>query len=306
MTAKQIKNIAASVRDRLLKLSKDLGIDFNRILLLYTQERFLYRLMNSKYKDNFILKGGVLFYGVFQQKARPTKDIDFLAINLNNEKEEFKKVVYDIIAQKGEDGLEFDKSSLSAEEITEDAEYQGLRIKVTSYLEKAHIVLQLDFGFGDIVYPKPISFNFPFLMDDSSFQIYSYSWESVIAEKFEAIVKLSDLNSRMKDFYDLYIIMQLQQFEGWTLQNAIHKTFINRETDLTNYNQIFSNDFKNSNEKHKQWQAFLRKNRLTVDKSFDKIIESIQNFIEPVVSSELNKKLSRLKWSGKKQEWLED
>lgn len=305
MTAKQIKNIAASVRYHLLKLSKELVVDFNRILLLYTQEKFLYRLMKSKYKDNLILKGGVFFYGVFEQKARPTKDIDFLADKIKKDKTNFRNIVTDIISQDVEDGLIFDKSSLSIEEITEDAEYQGLRIKVKSYLEKAHIVLQLDFGFGDIVHPKPIPFEYPSLMAENTFQIYSYSWESVIAEKFEAIVKLSDLNSRMKDFYDLHFILLNQNFEGTSLQQAISKTFVNRGTDFQNYKYIFSNEFKKSEDKHKQWQAFLSKNRLESDNSFDNIIECIQTFVEPIVTAELNKKLFRKKWESKKQTWLD-
>lgn len=306
MTAIQIKNIAASVRNRLLNLSKELKIDFNRILLLYTQEKFLYRLKHSKYESNFVLKGGVLFYGVFQQKARPTKDIDFLVYKLENEKNKFETVVSEIITKKIDDGLDFDKSSLSIEEIADDSEYLGLRIKVTAYLEKARIILQLDFGFGDIVFPKPIPFDYPSLMDDNTFQIYSYSWESVIAEKFEAIVKLSDLNSRMKDFYDLYFIMLNQRFESPSLQEAISKTFDNRSTNLQNYTYIFSAVFKKSEDKHKQWQAFLRKNRLELNISFDKIVESIQNFIEPVVSSELNNKTLNKKWKAKKQLWYGD
>lgn len=156
--AKQIINISASVRRRLSNLSKDLKVDFNRILLLYTQEKFLFRLKHSKYNDNFVLKGGILFYGIFQQKARSTKDLDFLVDGLENKKSKLEKVVSEIISQKVDDGLDFDKSSLSLEEITKDSEHHGLRIKVTALLDKASVVLQLDIGFDDIAFPKPILF----------------------------------------------------------------------------------------------------------------------------------------------------
>lgn len=147
-------------------------------------------------------------------------------------------------------------------------------------------------------------FDYPSLLDDKVFQVYSYSWESVVAEKFEAIVKLSDLNSRMKDFYDLYFIMQNQDFDGPSLQNAINKTFVNRGTDIKNHGHIFSAEFKKSEDKNKQWQAFLKKSKLDLNISFDKIIEFIQNFIAPVVSSGLNNKILKKKWEEKSQEWL--
>lgn len=228
MMAKQIKNMSASVHDRLLNIAKELGVDFNRLLLLYAQERFLYRLVSSEYRDYFILKGGVLLYGVHQLKSRPTKDIDFLVEKLENKMEKMRTVITRIISQEIKDGLEFDSSSLSIEEIADDAEYHGLRIRVDAYLGKAKRSLQLDMGFGDIIVPEPIKFEYPCLIEEESFEVNGYSWESVIAEKFEAIVKLSDLNSRMKDFYDIFFLMQNHDFDGSSLKEAISKTFVNR------------------------------------------------------------------------------
>ncbi len=300
---KQKKNIAASVRDRLLNISKDLKIDFNRILLLYAQERFLYRLISSKYHDNFILKGGVLFYGVHQLKARPTKDIDFLVNGLKKDTKKFKIVISDIINQDSKDGLAFDPSSLSLEEIADDAEYNGLRIKVTTYLEKAKINLQLDMGFGDVIFPEPITFNYPSLMDEDAFEINAYSWESVIAEKFEAMVKLGDLNSRMKDFYDITFIIRNHDFEGYYLKEAISKTFTNRGTELKNYTYIFSTEFKNAEEKQTQWLAFIKKSRLEVEQKFNLIIETLKNFIEPPVLFILNNHTFDRKWIKASQKW---
>jgi hypothetical protein len=303
MRIKQKKNVAASVRDRLLNISKDLKIDFNRTLLLYAQERFLYRLISSKYRENFFLKGGVLFYGVHQLKARPTKDIDFLVSNLKNDAKKFKIVISDIIKQDLKDGLIFDFSSLSLEEIAENTEYRGLRIKVATYLEKAKINLQLDMGFGDVIFPEPITFKYPSILDEKAFDINAYTWESVIAEKFEAIVKLSDLNSRMKDFYDVNFLMQNHDFAGKYLREAIARTFNNRGTNLKNYTYIFSNGFKDSKDKHIQWQAFIKKSRLDTEQKFNRIIDSLKNFIEPLVLTILEKNTFDEKWHRSSQKW---
>ena len=182
-----MKNIAASVRARLLDLSKKLNIDFNRILLLYTHEGILKRISGSKFRDNFILKGGVLFYGEHQHKARPTKDIDFLARDIGNNLESIATIFKEILAVKINDGLIIDAKTMHLEEIVEDADYHGIRLKIEVSLEKAKINVQLDFGFGDVIIPGPVVFHYPTLLDPDEFTITAYSWESVISEKFEAV-----------------------------------------------------------------------------------------------------------------------
>jgi predicted nucleotidyltransferase component of viral defense system len=301
--AKQIKDMAASVHDRLLNLAKELSVDFNRLLLLYSQERFLYRLVSSEYRNYFVLKGGVLLYGVHQLKSRPTKDIDFLVEKLENKIEKMRVVISSIISQKINDGLDFDSSSLSIEEITDDSEYHGLRIKVDTYLGSAKRSLQLDMGFGDIIFPEPIKFNYPSLIEDETFEVNGYSWESVIAEKFEAIVKLSDLNSRMKDFYDIFFLMQNHDFDGSALKEAISNTFVNRDTDIKNYEYIFSPEFNNSEDKKTQWQAFIRKTKLETDHRFTIIIEQIHVFLEPPIKSILKKSEFKDQWDHASQNW---
>ena len=305
MMAKQIKDMSASVHDRLLNIAKELGVDFNRLLLLYAQERFLYRLVSSEYRDYFVLKGGVLVYGVHQLKSRPTKDIDFLVEKLENKIEKMRTVISSIISQEVKDGLDFDSSSLSIEEIDDDAEYHGLRIKVDSYLGTAKRNLQLDMGFGDIIFPEPIKFNYPSLIEDENFEVNGYSWESVIAEKFEAIVKLSDLNSRMKDFYDIFFIMQNHDFDGTSLKEAISRTFVNRDTDIKNYEYIFSTEYKNSDDKKTQWSAFIRKTRLNTENQFAIIIEHIHKFLEPPIKSILNNSEFKNRWDHPSQKWSE-
>jgi len=297
------KNMAVSIRDRLLNISKDLNIDFNRISLLYGQERFLYRLSSSKYHNNFVLKGGLLFYGIHQLEARPTKDIDFLVYDLKNDIEKIKIVISDIIKQELNDGLVFDPSSLSFEEIDEDAEYHGIRIKVTTYLESAKISIQLDMEFDDIVFPKPVTLKYPSILEEEAFEINAYSWESSVAEKFETMVKLVDLNSRMKDFYDTLFLTQNYEFEGQYLKEAIRRTFVNRSTNLKNYTYIFSSEFKDSREKQTQWRAFLKRNRLDTNEEFNQIIDRLKIFIEPVVLTILADDTFDKKWKNNSQKW---
>ena len=169
---KEIKNIGASVKARLLKLAKKYQIDFNRMLLLYVQERFLCRLSKSKYKVNFILKGGLLMYGRYQEKARSTKDIDLSADRIRNKEEKILQIIHEIIGIEIEDGIVFDLDSVSIEQITERLEYGGFRIKLKGSLDAAVQILQIDIGFKDIIYPTPIGFEYPVLLEDGSHSEY--------------------------------------------------------------------------------------------------------------------------------------
>lgn len=160
-----------------MNVAKQLSVDFNRILLLYLQERFLYRLARSKYKSSFVLKGGVLFYGAHQMKARPTKDIDFLAINIKNQPESFAKIIEEVIAITANDGVYFDPASISFERIAPQAAYEGIRCKITAHLDTAKQNLQLDIGFGDVVFPRPVPLEYPVLLESENITISSYSWD---------------------------------------------------------------------------------------------------------------------------------
>ncbi|GAB6137981.1 nucleotidyl transferase AbiEii/AbiGii toxin family protein [Halanaerobaculum tunisiense] len=226
------KNIEASIKDRLLNIAKSEGINFNQILLLYFHERLLYRLSKSKYKSNFFLKGGILILSSTDFKTRPTKDIDFLAQNISNDPADIKNVFQKICQIKCNDGVEFDPQSITAEVITEGAEYEGIRINITSYLGSARKKLQLDIGFGDAIVPNPQKLDYPGLLDLKRPKINAYSLESVIAEKFESMLSLSLINSRMKDFYDIYTIANSKPFDGRVLQEAITTTIQKRGAPL--------------------------------------------------------------------------
>jgi len=194
---KQIKDINASVRARLLNIARGAGRNFDAVLLQYFQERFLYRLSISPYKDQFILKGALVFLTEGMSRFRPTKDIDlagrFHTANL-------KKIMRDILVIPCEDGAQFDVNQIAIEDIAVESEYQGFRVKVPVQLGVARKKLQIDIGIGDMVYPEPVFREFPGLLDLPAPKILIYPKETIIAEKFEAIIRFNRLTSRMKDF----------------------------------------------------------------------------------------------------------
>ncbi|HEX9974215.1 MAG TPA: nucleotidyl transferase AbiEii/AbiGii toxin family protein [bacterium] len=303
MKKQEIKNIAASVRAKLLNFAKSRGIDFNRLLLIYFQERFLYRLSKSVYKDKFILKGGVLFYGAYQEKARATKDIDLLAKKLSHDHNRFFSYIKNILSIEDEDGVIFLADTVTGEPISELAEYEGLRIRFKAKLDTAIITLQIDIGFSDAIFPHPISFDFPVVLGEEPFKLIAYSWESIIAEKFEAILKLGLLNSRMKDFYDIRFLQRNRSFNGEHLQSAIYLTLQHRKTDIKYSTDIFSEAFMKDSNKQTQWKAFLRKIETSETIDFHSVIMHLQNFLMPVIRSIIDHHKFDLEWDFNDQKW---
>ncbi len=280
---REIKNIAASVRTRLFNLSKVTNRNFDAALLQYFQERLLYRLSISPYKLNFILKGALLFLVYDFPVSRPTKDIDFLGINISNAEKNLIQIMKEVISIKDKDGVNFDPESLDSEIVKEDADYHGIRIYCEAYLGQAKRRIHFDIGFGDIIVPEPLSLNFPVLLSDMPIpELITYTPESAIAEKFEAIVKLGFTTSRMKDFYDIYFMANHYKFESDILRKAIETTFKNRETQLSNRLIIYSDEFINDSIKAKQWIAFLNRMDIEIDLSFQDCIKYIESFMEPL------------------------
>lgn len=303
MKPKQIKNLGASVRNRLMNVAKQAHVDFNRILLLYFQERFLYRLSRSPYKNSFILKGGVLLYGAHQMKARPTKDLDFLAANLDNQLQSFVRVVKEIIAIPADDGVSFDADSIAVETLTQQTENAGIRCKLTAHLDTAKLLLQLDIGFGDVTFSRPLQLEYPVLLDAESINLAAYSWDSVVAEKFEACVKLSDLNSRMKDFFDIHFLLSRHDFEGNTLRSSLLTTFRNRTTNISDAAHIFSEEFYKDADKQRQWMAFLRTIQLPRFLTFAETVLEIKTFLAPVIHSLISEAAYDGVWNVEKRVW---
>ncbi len=298
------KNLAASVLGRLKNISKELNIPFNLAMQLYAQERFLYRLSKSEYNDNFLLKGGLLLYSMDQFKGRPTKDIDFLLKKQDNNSANMEKIIKRIMEINVEDGISFDLNKIKSRAIIEGADYKGQRIKIIAMIGNARVHLQIDIGFGDIVVPKPEKIKYPGLLDFDEPEIIAYSLETVIAEKFDAMVSLALLNSRMKDFYDIFKLMSKKQYEAKILRKSIKKTFKKRDTQLDAELIIFSEQFKNDTQKNRQWQLFLKRIK-EEDLSFTYVINNIEDFLRPIYVSILQEEEINSTWDPEKLRWFE-
>jgi hypothetical protein len=217
-------------------------------------------------------------------ECRPTMDIDMLGRTSNNEAIIVSQIKEILNVEVDPDGLNFDQSSILSEHITEDADYQGLRIRFRGSLDSARIDMQIDIGFGDIVHPDPEELELPTTLDFAAPRLLCYSRESAIAEKFEAMVRLGILNSRMKDFYDIWLLSRQFNFNGSQLLQAIHLTFDQRRTPLTDKIVAFQAPF--IAEKQTQWTAFSR--RLAQDhlpELFVDIVTQLEIFLGPVVDA---------------------
>ena len=286
MTTRQYKNIAASVRQRLLNKARETGRPFNELLQYFAMERFLYRLSKSHYADNFVLKGALMLTVWKAPLSRPTIDIDLLG-RIDNSIETIVEVTKEICRQEVEpDGIAFDVASIEAERIAEDADYKGIRVRFRGSLGTAQIVMQLDIGFGDILVPSPEPTNYPTILDLPAPQLLGYTKESTIAEKFEAMVKLGILNSRMKDFFDIWLMLRQFDFDGATLSAAIIKTFSTRGTSIQPEPITLTRTFAKDTDKAVQWRGFIRKNRLTdVPQNFPEVITAIASFLGPIAKT---------------------
>jgi hypothetical protein len=276
------KNIVASIRARLKNISKESGRPFAEILQYYSMERFLYRLSLSQHSKCFILKGALMLRVWESSEIRPTMDIDMLGITSNYEQSLLKQI-RDVLKVKVEpDGLTFDERSLKTEQITEDADYQGTRIRFRGALGTARIGMQIDFGFGDELFPGPEQLKFPPILDLPAPILLCYTRESAIAEKFEAMIKLGALNSRMKDFYDIWLLSRQFEFSGTSLLEAVKKTFSRRNTVVPETIDAFDEEF--ANKKQTQWNAFRKKLKQEhIPESFLEVINGLKDFLEPLL-----------------------
>ena len=250
------KNIAASVRQRLKNLSRERRRDFGFLLVNYGLERLIYRLSISPYRDRFILKGGMLVTLWAINDNRTTRDADFLGFGeLDDEK--LKASFADIMAIDGEDGLVFDTANLTVAAIREDQIYGGARLKTVALLENARIPITIDVGLGDAVTDPDYTINYPSLLSEPIANIRAYPPESVIAEKFQAIVMLGVANGRMKDYYDLWALPGVLSIEPASLDAAIAATFARRETAIPAVAPPgLTAAFSDTLQKAEQWQTY--------------------------------------------------
>lgn len=275
-----IKDISASVRQRLLNLAKERQEDFNFVLQRYGIERLLYRLSISEYKDKFVLKGATLFSIWNDEPHRPTKDIDFLSF-CDNDLAQIKEAFISVSRVPVEDGIIFDESSVSVEEIKDDAEYNGVRVKLIGYVKNSKANIQVDIGFGDIMVPEAEESKLPTLLEYPAPNLRTYPVYSVISEKLQAMYSLGEANSRMKDFYDLWNISKNKKLNEKLLHDAVMATFNNRDTEFTSTPIIFENEFIQDVERGKMWKAYLKKLNVP-GLAFSEVINEIKVLVTKV------------------------
>jgi hypothetical protein len=283
---KAVANLSASVRQRLLNLATERKEDFGLLLTRYGLERFLYRLSISPHRDAFVLKGALLLQLWTAETYRPTRDLDLLGRGPSDIN--FRKVFSELCTQNVvDDGLTFLPDTIRVGRIRDEVAYEGVRVRMEARLGSVRVPLQIDVGLGDTIVPASEELEYPPLLKFPA-PAHAYSKESVVAEKFEAMVKLGVANSRMKDFYDLWVLAQRFEFESSTLAEEIQATFKTRRTTLPRSSPLaLRAAFYELQTKQTQWGAFLRKSGLKADSSLKEIIEVIRSFVLPVVDGVL-------------------
>ena len=280
------RDVVASVHRRLLNHARAEGRPFNEVLQYFALERFLYRLGCSPYRHQFVLKGALMF-AVWQLPfLRPTRDIDLLG-RLDNSVEHAVSAIKAICQEPvPEDGLRFGAESVVGERIIETANYEGVRVRFTAHLGPARIPMQIDIGFGDPLVPGPSLVRLPTILDFPPPELQGYSRESAIAEKLQIMVYLGEINSRMKDFYDIWLLATHFDFEGPILAQAVRETFRRRQTPLSPSPVAFSDAFAQDSEKQAQWTAFIGRHRLKdTPVTLHEAIQVIATFLQPVIQA---------------------
>lgn len=287
MKKKPPANLPASVHDRLLKIAKQRGGEFQNLLINYALERWLYRMSQSPHRERFVLKGAMLFALWTDEPHRSTQDLDLLGYG-DNSIAEMERVFREICAVECvADGLELLPESVEGGLIREDRKYEGVRINLLAMLGKARIPLQIDVGFGDAVVPPPAESEYPTLLDLPAPRLRVYRREAVVAEKFHAMVERGIGNSRMKDYFDLWVLAGTFEFEGRMLAEAIRAAFERRQTPLPTIIPVgLSEVFGSHPEKLAQWRAFVRRGKLKAsDVSLPEVVAHARDFLMPLVEA---------------------
>lgn len=277
------KDLAASVRARLLNIAKSEGSDFNQILVRYALERFLYRLSQSPHADRFLLKGALLFTLWYDMPHRPTRDADLLGFG-PSDLQSISQTFREIASITVDDGITFDPESVTADDIRKEAGYAGARVVITGELAKARCKTQIDIGFGDAVTPGPVQSEYPVLLEDfPAPRLRTYPVYTVISEKLHAIALLGMTNSRVKDYLDLWVMLDRESLNMNTLAQAISATFTRRDMAVpTDLPMGLSDEFAADPSRQALWAAFIRKNDLAMIPLAD-VVTRIRTALEPAM-----------------------
>jgi predicted nucleotidyltransferase component of viral defense system len=295
---KSPKDIGASVRARLLRLARNRGEDFQLVLTRYANERLLYRLASSRHASRFVLKGAALFTIWTGEPHRATRDVDLLGFGDPSE-DHIRSVFAEVLAvEVDDDGVRFDPSTLEVGPIREEQDYGGVRVVLLGQVTSAKVRLQVDVGFGDAITPDAVNVDFPPLLDFPAPNLRAYPRETVVAEKLEAMVKLGQANSRMKDFYDLAVLSQTFAFEGELLVRAIAATFARRGTPLpTGLPVALTPEFTDDRMKTTQWGAFLRKSGAPNPGELRDVAATIARFVEGPLAAAATESTFAKRWA---------
>lgn len=275
-------NYAQSIKARLLNMADGDNKKYQQLIVRFFHERLLFRLSKSEYRERFILKGGALLYAFEEFIPRPTLDIDFMGRRIDNDKVNILKAFRKIASMSfPEDGITFLTDTLTADDITVEKKYPGVRISMAANIGSYRQNLTFDIGFGDVIVPSPQELEYPTLFDAMEEpDILAYSLETVVAEKFQTMIDRGRFNSRMKDYFDLYRIFSVHQFDNALLSEAIRATFVNRGTEFVEGHDFFSEDFAKDTMLNQQWKNYIRKMKLDLP-SFPEIHSSITHWLMP-------------------------
>lgn len=274
-----IKNVGKSIRTRLLNLSRKERVDYMKILVRYLHERLLFRISASPYKSHFLLKGSTLLFALDGFNARPTIDIDLLGERISNDRTNLNMAFQKICSiECADDGVVFDASSLELEPIAVEKKYPGTCVKVVARLDTIVQQISVDIGFGDVVTPYPLSLDYPLLLPDvPAVELYAYSLETLIAEKFHTMVDRDESNSRMKDFFDVYQLFTNHEIDKDVLSEAVVSTFHNRNTTYKDSLMLFTDKFATDAIRNTMWKSFLKKIRWKDTVPFPVVMQCIKD-----------------------------
>lgn len=276
------KMIGKSIRARLLNLAKQEKQEFMKVLVRYLHERLLFRISASTYKSHFLLKGSSLLFALDGFKARPTIDIDLLGERISNDMENLQEVFRNVCSVECEDdGVYFDAASLELEPIAIEKKYPGTCVRVVAHLDTIVQQVSVDIGFGDVVTPYPLTLDYPLLLPNlPALELYAYSLETMIAEKFHTMVDRDESNSRMKDFFDVYQLFTYHEVDDTFLEEAIVSTFRNRNTFYRDNLGLFSDKFAEDERRNVWWKAFLKKIRWKEQIDFSDVMNCIKENLQ--------------------------
>ena len=284
-TGLNVRNVGASVRARLFNKARAEKRDFSLVLTRYALERLLYRLSISEHADHFLLKGALLFDLWFDVPLRPTRDIDLLGFGLAEEPY-LVAAFEDLCLLEVDDGIQFDVNSIQAAEIRKESNYAGVRVTLLGWVDGARCSVQVDVGYGDAVTPAPEIVNYPVLLDNfPAPKLKAYPRYTVVAEKLETLILLGMVNSRMKDYFDLWVLSTHSNFEGQVLHQAIQATLARRKTGIPQDIPVgLTEAFANDPGKQVQWQGFLSKNQLEA-LSLEQVVFELHRFLMPPLTA---------------------